>query len=227
MHFKTNLHFHTGDDPQDLVRYTFYKGIDEAERLGFQVLGHTCHDIVVRRAEYDSYAERHGILLIHGVERRIEGAHVVILNTDKTAEEIHTFPDLARFRKNHPECFILAPHPFFPGGFSLYNEWESHIALFDAVELSWFYSKWINWNRRGERMAQKYNLPYIATSDTHQLQFLNSGYAMVEAEEKTAGGILNAVKKKQFKNVTSPRSFLKEMVWEWGIHDPIRPRKKS
>lgn len=225
MRFKTNLHFHTGDDPQDLVRYTFYKGIDEAERLGFHVLGLTCHNIVVDRPEYDRYAEEHGILLIHGVERRIEDAHVVILNIDKSAERVNTFAELKIFRENHPECFILAPHPWFPGGFSLCEKLERNISLFDGVEHSWFYSKWLNWNKRGARSAQNHDLPYIATSDTHQLRFLDTGYAMVETEEKTAAGILGAIKKNRFQNITSPRSFLKDMVWEWGIHDPVRLRK--
>ena len=67
MRIKTNLHFHTSDDPEDSIDYDFYEGVDRAAALGFGALAITCHNKFVDDPEYEKYAEKRGILLIHGI----------------------------------------------------------------------------------------------------------------------------------------------------------------
>ena len=207
MRLKTNLHFHTSDDPQDKVPYSFYEGIDAAYRAGFEVIALTCHRKLVWSTDYESYAASKSILLVGGVEIEIGRKHVVILNCDATAEELSAWNELEAYRKNHPEIFVLAPHPYFYGNFSLKRGLDRHIHLFDAIEHSWFYSKWFNRNKRGEAAAKKYNKPFIATSDTHDLKFLDRGYAIIETRSKTTPAIFDAIREKNFTNVTQPSSF--------------------
>jgi len=213
MSFKVNLHFHTADDPRDAVTYTLQQGVDRAAELGFHVLALSCHERVVFSERYVRYAQSRGILLISGVERDIEGRHVVILNTDRSAEEISTLEELAHYRFSHPEAFIFAPHPYFPGDSSLMDLFEPHIDLFDAVESSWFYSKYFNpFNQKAERIARAHRLPIINTSDTHDLRWLDTNYILIDAEEKTPASLFKAIRAGRFRNVSTPRSFFREML---------------
>lgn len=212
--YKTNLHFHTADDPEKKIKHSFYEGMDRAAELGFEIIALTCQEKIIWSEEYRSYAENKGILLVPGIEKIVEKKHVLILNPENEAEKVSTFKGLEMYKKNHPESFIIAPHPYFPLGYSLKEKLEQNIGLFDAVEFSWFYSRLVDLNKKASLIASSNNLPFITTSDTHILKFINTSYALIEAEEKTISALFEAIRKNRFKNVTSPRTFWKEMVWE-------------
>lgn len=221
MRLKTNLHFHTSDDPEDAVSYSTKEGIDHAAMLGFDALALTCHSKAAWTKEYDAYAEARGILLIPGIELNIKksngdsgrGRHLIILNCTKEAERICTFADLNEYRARHPECFILAPHPFFYGNFSLKRYLHKHIALMDAIEHSWFYSSLCNRNKKAARVAHAHRLPFVATSDTHIFQFMDSDYAIIEAEEKSISALFRAMREHKVTNMTRPKKFFTEMAF--------------
>jgi predicted metal-dependent phosphoesterase TrpH len=213
MLLKTNLHFHTSDDRRDSIRYSFEAGIDAAARLGFQALALSCHDRIVFSDAYYSYAASRGILLIPGIELDIEHRHVLVLNAKPDIECISDFDGLSRYRADHPECFILAPHPFFPGDSSLMELLEPNIALFDAIEQSWFYSRLMNpFNHKAERIAAAHRLPFVSTSDTHDLRWLDTNYAVVDATEKTPAALFQAIRSGHFSNVSTPRSLTFELL---------------
>jgi predicted metal-dependent phosphoesterase TrpH len=213
MEIKTCLHFHSSDDPQDFIPYDFRAGIDAAARAGFGTIALTCHNKFVDDPEYEAYAREKGILLIKGIEKNILGRHVVILNADAEAEKLETFGDLAQYKKERPEIFVLAPHPYFGLPYCLGKKLDRNISLFDAIEFSWFYNEKINFNKKAEETARKNNLPFIATSDTHKLEILDRCYAVIDAESKTPEAIFKAIRQKKFKNVYSPAKFWKDMVF--------------
>ncbi|MDI6821222.1 MAG: PHP domain-containing protein [Patescibacteria group bacterium] len=218
MKFKTNLHFHTNDDPRDKgIKHSFYEGIDKAKKLGFEIIALACHQKLINLPEYHNYAAKNNILLINGIERAIEKKHVVILNADQESETINTFAELEKYKKQHPEIFILAAHPFFYGNYSLKEKLEPNIKIFDAIELSWFYSKKFNRNLKGELIAKKYNLPFIASSDTHDLWGLNYDYAIIEAETKNITSVFKAIREKKFQNITRPKKLWREMALRHGM----------
>lgn len=222
MHIKTNFHFHTSDDPRDVVEYTLEEGIDRAASYGFGALAVTCHQKFTWTQGAAAYAQKRGILLMPGIEvnvnefRQAKGKHVLILNAAKEAESVRTFEELAEYKRAHPESFIIAPHPYFYGNFSLHEFLEKYIHLFDAIEHSWFYSRFFNRNKKGCAIAEKHSLPFVATSDTHFFDFLNTDYAIIDAEEKTPEAIFWALRKKKFSNVSAQKSFFKDMVWKEG-----------
>lgn len=218
MKLKTNLHFHTADDPQDNISYTLEEGIDHAASLGFEVIALTCHASVQWRPSYAEYAASKNILLISGIEANIgerpgEKRHLLILNCDKSAEKIKNFADLAEYKKNHSEIFVIASHPYFPGDTTLKKYLEKYIHLMDGIEHSWFYSKGFNLNKKAERIARHYNLPFIATSDTHFFTHMNTDYTVIDAEKKSPEAIFKALRQHQFSNATSP----KRLVWDMII----------
>ncbi len=209
---KANLHFHTGDDTEDPIQYTFHEGIDRAASLGFEIMGLTCHNQFIDSPDYAAYAEKRGILLIPGIEKTIEKRHVVILNANKQAERINTFIELQNYKKIYPDIFIIAPHPYFYGNFSLKEKLEQHLHLFDAIEHSWFYSKIFNRNTLGEFIAKKHNLPFIATSDTHILEILGRSYALIDSKTKTVPAIFQALRENKYRNVTAPLKTFDKMI---------------
>ncbi len=229
MKIKTNLHFHTSDDPEDVIDYDFYEGVNRAVELGFGAIALTCHNKFASLPAYESYASKQGILLIPGIEREIGGKHhVVILNCDRSAEFLNTFEDLARYRKDHPEIFVIAPHPYFKY-YSLGKKLDRNASLFDAVEHSWFYSDRVNFNKKAEMTATRENMPFFATSDTHFLELLDKCYAVVNTEEKTPAGIFRAIRGKKFENVTAPAKFWREMIYYFVLGEikKVLPRKRD
>ena len=223
MKLKANFHFHTADDPHDKIKYTFKEGVDHAASLGFEVIALTCHAAMRWTSEYSQYAASKNILLLSGIELymggkkdQIDRKHLVLLNCDKGAEYIETFADLENYRKTHPDIFVLAAHPYFYGN-TLKELLEKHIHLIDGIEHSWFYSKRFNRNKKAAEIAQKYNRPLIATSDTHYFKHMNKDYAVIDAEEKTTQAIFAALRQHKFQNITSPKKFFRGMAIPFGI----------
>lgn len=220
MFLKTNLHFHTSDDPRDYIAYSTKEGIDRAAALGFKVLALTCHTKVVWTSEYADYAEERGITLLSGIECELgettgERRHVVLLNCDHDAERIRTFHDLEHYKKEHGDVFVLAPHPYYPHPvrtISLMEYTDRYAHLFDAIEHSWFYSKRLNKNRPAIETARRHNLPLIATSDTHFMDFLDTDHCVVEAETCAPKDIFDSLRAKRFRNVTRPKRFVPELI---------------
>jgi len=181
---KSQLHIHIKGDPADAIPYTWKDLIDRAKTQNYKVLAITCHKKIIFPSKAISYAKKHGILLIKGIEIEIKKKHIIILNPHKSAEQIHTFKDLRNYRENHPKSFIFAPHPYYPIC-SLKNHLEKNIDLFDAIEHSFFYTKFTNPNKKAEQLAHKHNKPLIATSDCHILNHLDESHTLINLPLET------------------------------------------
>jgi len=215
MQLKASLHIHTSEDKKDghIINYNIYNLIDEAEKCGFKILGFTPHNKFVFKEEFASYAKKKGILLIPGVERglgRFLNQHVVILNCDKSIEKVKTIKQLLTYKEEHPEIFILAPHPAYTRVISIgARKLKKYINLFDAVEHSSACSRKIDFhNKKAAAIAACFQKPVIATADVHVLKKLNTDYAIIEAVDLSAESVLQAIKYGKFKNVIEPQSFL-------------------
>lgn len=191
---KSQLHVHTKEDRRDNIRHTEKQTIDRAAKLGYDVLAISCHDVVIFNDNLFKYAEEKRILLIPAIEKTIERKHVLILNANVEAQNINTFNDLKLYKKRRPECLIIAPHPYYPESVSLKKKLEENIDIFDAIEYSWAHTKHINgYNKKAVKMAEKFNLPVVGTSDCHQLRNFDQTYSIIEAE-KNIKSIFKAIK---------------------------------
>src|SRR5687768_5090210 len=106
---KVELHTHTADDPLDQVPHTTHDLIDRAATLGYDALAITLHDRQLDIRPLASYAAERGIVLIPGIERTVEGRHVLLLNFRSGTEEVTTFADLRRLKQRSPGL-VVAPH---------------------------------------------------------------------------------------------------------------------
>jgi hypothetical protein len=197
---KTDLHLHTADDPLDHIRYTSRELISKAADEGFDVISITNHHKMTFNQDLLSYARDRGILLIPGVEMTIQRRHVLVLNPPphKTCSDFYSLSKLRR-----PETLIIAPHPYFPGTYSLNGYLMKHLDLFDALEYCHFYSPMINFNQRAVEVCRSMGFPLIGNSDAHFLSQLGTTYSLIYAE-KNLEAIFTAIRRDEVQVITRP-----------------------
>lgn len=201
---KTDLHTHTCEDVLDYkINYTAKELIDIAYEKDFNILSITNHYKVYEDASLKEYAESKGILLIPGVELTIKGSHIILINIASCeAKGVKSFEDI-RYLKENNNCLVICPHPFFPTRFSLKGDAEKHIDLFDAIEITGLYFSKLNFNKRAEFLAEKYNLPLLGCSDSHFLEMFGLTYTFIDAN-KSIESLITAVRNRKIRVVTDP-----------------------
>lgn len=177
---KVELHTHTADDPVDAIPHTTFELIDRAAVLGYDAMAITLHERQLDLRRFAPYAAERRIVLIPGVERTIEGRHVLLLNFARGSEDVRTFADLARLKARVPGL-VIAPHPFFPTTVCLRGALERHADLFDAVERNAMFIRGVDFNRAAERFAARHGKPVVGNCDVHRLAQLGSTYSLVDA----------------------------------------------
>ena len=133
---KVELHTHTADDPKDYIAHTAEQLIDRAAALDYDALAITLHNKQLDVAPLSAYASRRELVLIPGVERDIQGKHVLLINFSSRAPCVETFDDIASLKQDEPGGLVVAPHPFFPTGSCLRTAMNHYADLFDAVEVN-------------------------------------------------------------------------------------------
>jgi predicted metal-dependent phosphoesterase TrpH len=200
---KVDFHIHTGDDPIDRIPYSTHQLIDRAAALGYDALAITLHDSQLDVQPLASWAAERRIVLIPGIERTVEGRHVLLLNFPGNAvDHIRTFDDVRRLKQ---ECggLVIAPHPYFPGPHSLFGALNRHADIFDAVERNAMYTASLDFNRPAERWAYAHDKPVVGNGDVHRLEQLDTTYTLVDAERDPAA-ICAAVAAGRVRLVTRP-----------------------
>ncbi len=202
---KVELHSHTGDDPVDRLTYTTPQLIDRAARLGYDALAITLHDKQLDLEPFAAQAEDRGLVLIPGIERTIQGKHVLLLNFTAAAEQVQSFDDVARLKQRERRGIVIAPHPFFPSSTCLRGLLDQHADLFDAVEYNAMFLRGVNFNRAAERWARAHGKPMVGNCDVHRLRQLGTTWSMVDAD-RNADSICDAIARGHVQVVARPHS---------------------
>ena len=219
MQIKTDFHLHTSDDRHDSIGYSAEELIATAAAKGFRALAITNHDTFTFTPHLKHFAEDHGILLIPGIERKVEGKHVLLLNANAASEHIFTFEDLRRAKQDG--LFVIAPHPFFKAVTCLEGKLLAHLELFDALEFAFFYSRWFNLNRQGVRLAKREGLPMVGNSDCHVLRYFGICHSIVEVESLTMQGVFDAIRAHRVQIVSQP-IFLPRLAWIFAYVEMVK-----
>jgi predicted metal-dependent phosphoesterase TrpH len=200
---KVDLHLHTAEDPEDLISHDAQTLVERAHDLGFDALAITLHDRQFADGRLAACAEDLGITLIPGIERTIEGRHVLLLNfPPAAAEDVRCLADVAAL-KSRCNGIVVAPHPFFPHRSCLRSRMESHAELFDAVEWSYFWTGGVNFNERASRWAREHGKPVVGNSDLHDLRQLGRTYSIVDAD-RNADAVCDAIRAGRVTLATTP-----------------------
>ena len=198
MLLKTEMHCHVKGDPVDKIKYSAKELILLAAKLKYEVMSITPHLKTYSNEEMIRFAKENNILLISGKEAKIQGKEVLIY--DYTGE-INKLEELDKVQQENG--LVIAPHPFFVMPSCLGRKLEKNINNFDAIEYCHFYSKKINFNRKAEILAKKYNKPMIGTSDAHNLYEFGATYSILDCE-KDKDSVLEAIRKNKIRIITKP-----------------------
>lgn len=204
---KCQLHTHVKGDPVDHILHSASELIDKAASFGYDVLAITCHRKIIFDKSLCDYAQKKNILLIPGIEFEIRQKHILGINIEEEIYQVNSFEKLRDYKKSHPDSLIIAAHPFFPGP-SLKKYLIENIDCFDAIEYSWAYTKLINFNKKAEKTAKKYNKPLLATSDCHLLKYLDLAYCEINAP-KDKKLIIETIKNGKLENYSRPTTTLR------------------
>jgi predicted metal-dependent phosphoesterase TrpH len=203
---KVELHTHTDQDRADLIAHTTRDLIDHAADLGYDALAVTLHDRYFEPAEYASHAARRGVVLLSGIERTIQGKHLLLINFPPDAARVRTFGD-ARALKAGCRGLVVAPHPFFPVPSALRRRLlDREAALIDAVEVNAMFTPWIDFNAAAVRWAQANGKPLVGNTDLHLLQQMGTTYSLVDAE-RTPDAICDSIRAGRVEVRSQPLTF--------------------
>jgi len=204
---KCDFHMHAGEDRMDFITYSARALIEKAAALSFDVLAFTFHGQVFDDPGVTAFARERGILLIPGCEVYVGRKEVLCLNiTQAEVDRIHTFEDLRAWKRAKGEGgLIIAPHPFYPLPQCLREEFDRNADLWDAVEYCHMHTRWLNFNRPGERAAGRWGLPMVATSDAHELFMFGDRYTWVEAAQDVLS-VFRAIRAGRLSYVSPPHS---------------------
>jgi predicted metal-dependent phosphoesterase TrpH len=220
---KVDLHTHTSDDPVDDVPYSTYELIDRAAQLGYHALAITLHERQLGLQPFVDYAAARGITLIPGIERTIEGRHVLLLNFTPATEWVNTFADLRELKTREPRGLVIAPHPYFPIGVALRGMMDRHADLFDVVECNAMFTRVLDFNRKARRWARAHGKPMVGNGDVHRLRQLGSTYSVVDARPE-AGAICEAIRNGRVEVHAEPLSIASAatLVWQLMARDLVK-----
>jgi predicted metal-dependent phosphoesterase TrpH len=183
---KSDLHIHTSDDNEDnFIKHSAKDIIDVASNKGFNVLAFTLHRQILPLDKLKLYAKKKNILLISGVEAKIEGKHVLIYNiTPEEYSKINVFDDLRKLRQKNKNIFVIAAHPFMFKSIitknCLQEKYFENKDLFDALEIQQFYSFFMNANKKTIKVAKNDGKPIVASSDLHFKRHFGIHYTIVD-----------------------------------------------
>jgi predicted metal-dependent phosphoesterase TrpH len=229
---KVELHSHTADDPHDAIPYSATDLIDNAAALGYDALAITLHDRQLDIAKLRPYAAERGLVLIPGIERTIEGKHVLLINYETGTEDVRTFADLARL-KQRGRGLVVAPHPFFPSRSCLWTYLDRYKDLFDAVECNAMFTRQANFNLAAERWALREGKPVVGNGDIHRLRQLGTTYSQVDAD-RDADAICEAIAAGRVSVVAQPLTWrdaigIMSDLFGWRTHagPQVRPTPAS
>ncbi len=194
----------------DHVDFTALELVELAAARGVAVVAVTLHDTVLDDAHVRRRAEERGILLIPGIERRIAGRDVVILNVSAgEAAELAGFDDLRRLRARRGNTvLLLAPHPAFILGASLgCRLLEENIDCFDAVERCHMHTRWWDRNLPAAAIARRHGKPILATSDAHARWMFGEHFSRLELDgPPTVDSVFAAIRAGRVEGISPPAS---------------------
>jgi len=195
MPLKVEFHTHTADDPVDWIPHTAHQLIDRAAQLSYDAVAITLHDLQFDVAPLGDYAAARGIVLIPGVERTIDGRHILLINFSARAATVGGYGDIERLKRDEPHGIVIAPHPFYPLPSCLRGAMADCAPLVDAIEVNAMYTRALDpFNAKAVAWARDHQKPLIGNCDVHRLAQLGTTYSLVDADSRDGDAICAAVR---------------------------------
>lgn len=201
---KVEFHAHTDQDPEDRISHSIEALLARAAALGYAAVTVTLHNRYFDPDRHVAVARSHGIVLLSGIERTVQGCHVLLINFPPEIASATSFEDIARL-KAVTNGLVIAPHPFYPVSTALGSRLDRYASLIDAVEINATYTRQLNFNRRAVAWARANQKPLVGTTDLHLLGQMGTTYTLVDAPPE-ADAICDAVRSGRARVHTEPLS---------------------
>jgi predicted metal-dependent phosphoesterase TrpH len=189
---KVELHAHTDEDPADCIAHTTRDLIERAAELRYDALAITLHDRYFHSASHAADAARCGLVLLSGIERTIQGKHLLLINFPEEVSRVRTFDDVQSL-KARTNGLVVAPHPFYPVPTALGGHLNRLAPLIDAIEVNAMFTRTIDFNRAALAWARANGKPVVGNTDLHLLEQMGTTYSLVDAE-RNANAICDAIR---------------------------------
>jgi predicted metal-dependent phosphoesterase TrpH len=179
---KVELHAHTAQDRADRVSHSTRELVEHAMRLGYHALAVTLHDTQHDTTHDAAWARERGFVLLPGIERTVEGKHILLINFPRQATAaVRRFDDIPRLKAAHARGLVVVPHPFYPIGSALGTRLEAHAGWVDAIEINAMYTRYVNFNGRAIEWARAHGKPLVGNTDLHLLAQMGTTFTLVDA----------------------------------------------
>jgi predicted metal-dependent phosphoesterase TrpH len=189
---KVELHAHTDQDPADRIAHSTRDLIDRAAELGYDALAVTLHDRYFDPSVHAAHAGLRRVVLLSGIERTIQGKHVLLINFPEEVTRVETFADV-RALKARTNGLVVAPHPFYPVPSALRGHLDQEASLVDAVEVNAMFTTAIDFNAAAVAWARANGKPLVGNTDLHLLEQMGTTYSLVDAD-RNADAICAAIR---------------------------------
>jgi len=201
LHIHTSYSYDSATHPKEMVEAAIKK------RIG--CLAITDHSEIKGALEAIEYAKEKSILIIPGIEIKSKEGDILGLNIEKIIPEGLSAKETIKKIKEIGGMAII-PHPF--GWFCSFKgdlrEISKEIDGIEVLNASAFGPG----NKKALAFAQKFNLPFTAGSDAHNLNLVGRAYLEVPGENLSTEEILEKIKNKDVKIGGSEASFFEKII---------------
>jgi len=218
---KGDLHMHSTfsdgrNSPEEILLAAVEKDLD--------VISITDHDTFsgALRALKAAKSMQLDLVVIVGAEVRTTAGDILVYCSDSLPDTVPRDPfELADVAHGHG-CIVVPAHPFDArrkgiGKLVYDGQW-------DAIEVYNAHSDPFS-NHRAEQAARELGLPGIANSDAHVASAVGSAYNIIEADDRNADSIIDAIKTGRVKPVYGRPSFSAiASTLAWSIERRIKKR---
>ena len=213
---KCDLHIHTlySYDSSSLPK----EMVDMALKRGINCLAITDHGQIKGAIEAIDYAKGKPILIIPGIEVKTKEGDVLGLNIrEKIEDGLRAKEAIEKIKKLRGT--VIIPHPF-----ALFYPFlckiEEILELIDGIEVL-NASVFGAGNKKALKLAEKFNLPFIAGSDAHFPNFVGKVFLEIPGENLSIEEILEKIKKREGKLGGKEASFF-EKFFDHGRRNIIK-----
>lgn len=215
---KADLHVHSvfsdgKPTPSEIVAHALAKGLG--------AIAVTDHDTFEggRRAANIARKIGDGLIVVPGAEVRTERGDVLVY----CKEPFDFSKNLARLidgaHKNG--CLVVPAHPFDPLKLGVGKEVYS-VAGWDAIEV-WNASASKRANMMAVEAARALGLPGLANSDAHILEQIGTAYTLIEVQELSVEGVLEAIRRGRVRPHFGSHTLRSLVKWAgWSLERRLR-----
>ena len=178
---------HDGRDPVERI-------LEQAAAVGLDVLAVTDHDAIEASLRAVELAPDYDLIGVPGLEVTTREGHILALGVREVVPAGLPYGEtLDRIRALGGIAVI--PHPFQKSRSGVgVNVSDAELAEADAIEV--YNSRLLTGrgNRRARRFAEAHDMPMIAGSDAHIAEMVGQAVTLVDPDQPTAAGIVEAVR---------------------------------